>query len=159
MSPDDLSGATGRGPTSPIRAISASAGNAWVVDTKGNILRSVDRALTWQVRWSAQTPLSGIWLRATEVVAVGAAGTILYSADGGLFTQQASGVRVALNAVWCGAADCFAVGAEGVILHGSALGWNVEPAPAVRTLRAVSGSAGRVFVVGDGGTILMRSLK
>ena len=54
--------------------------------------------------------------------------------------------------------DIWAVGSNGLILHWDGRSWNKEETGVVEQLSSIHGAGGTVWIVGQGGTVLVRSL-
>jgi all-beta uncharacterized protein len=99
--------------------------------------------------------LNAIWgASATDVFVVGDSGRILHY-DGTSWTVQPTPTAQHLTAVWgANGTDVFAVGVNGTILHYDGIVWTPQDSGTTTALFGAWGAGGRVYAVGDLGTIL-----
>jgi len=148
------------------------ATHGWAVGTAGTdriplVLTTRDGGATW-TRQTGGLRADGLALHGVWFVdrqhgwAVGDSGTIYVTADGGAsWWIQPSGVSVALlDVTFAGSGVGWAVGEKGTLLVTRRGGnpWHVEDSGATTTLRAVAGADGAVWVVGDEGVIVTRTV-
>lgn len=138
------------------------SGSAWAVGAAGAILRHDG------VQWAAipsgpdggvSADLRGVWGQAEDDLwAVGTGGTTLHW-DGRLWTREGEAAPFSLNAVWGRAADdVWAAGSGGTLLHFDGNVWRPELSGTSQSLNALWGDAGRLWAVGEHGTILVKEL-
>jgi hypothetical protein len=99
--------------------------------------------------------LSAIWgSSAADIFVAGDGGTIAHY-DGSAWTIQATPTSENLTGLWgSSSSDVFAVGLNGTILHYDGLSWVRQASPSMASLYGIWGGGGKVYAVGDAGTIL-----
>jgi len=107
------------------------------------------------IRTPVGTGLNAVWgFGADDVYAAGRGGHSFHF-DGKRWESLPPATRATIQGLWGPEAGrLLAVGEEGTILSLRDGRWRTVPSPTTRWLRAVSGAAGEVYAVGDGGTIL-----
>jgi hypothetical protein len=126
-----------------------------------------------QIPFKDQVPLqfpariAAAWTAPTsgDLYAVGSSSAdghpLVLRRSGGHWTREAVPPRVGgdLMAVWGDRDDdVWAVGTQGLILHWDGTAWRKEDSDVVEQLSSVHGAGGTVWIVGDRGTVLVRSL-
>lgn len=101
--------------------------------------------------------LNAIWgSGSSDIFVVGDSGTLLHY-DGSAWTVQQTPTAETLTAVWGSSpADVYAVGLQGTILHYDGSSWTPETTGTTASLYGVWGADGRVYAVGDLGTVLSK---
>ncbi len=99
--------------------------------------------------------LNAIWgTSASDIFVVGDSGTVIHY-DGVSWTMQQTPTAENLMAVWgTTATEVFAVGTSGTILRYNGSSWIPQVSGTTASLFGVWGAGGRVYAVGDKGTIL-----
>lgn len=140
----------------------SAEGTAWAVGASGVILRhdgELWAAIPSGPNGGLTVDLRGVWGSApNDVWAVGTGGTALHW-DGSVWTKTTEDAAFSLNDVWGRAADdVWAVGSAGTVLHYDGDSWQPQLSGTGHALHAVWGTAGRLWAVGEHGTILIKEL-
>lgn len=141
---------------------SSNEGTAWAVGASGVILRhdgELWAAIPSGPNGGLTVDLRGVWGSApNDVWAVGTGGTALHW-DGTVWTKTTEDAPYSLNDVWGRSADdVWAVGSGGTVLHYDGDHWEPQLSGTGHALNAVWGTAGRLWAVGEHGTILIKEL-
>jgi uncharacterized PurR-regulated membrane protein YhhQ (DUF165 family) len=133
--------------------------NAYAVGELGTVRRYNGTAWSAVPGIPTVQSLNSIWGSGeSDIFAVGDFGTIVHY-DGATWTLQPSGTTQHLFGVWgYGASHLYAVGFNGTILRYDGTTWQAEMSGTGAHLLAVGGAGGNVWAVGDGGTILAKSV-
>jgi photosystem II stability/assembly factor-like uncharacterized protein len=127
----------------------------WAVGAAGTLLRAADGTRWETVSSPVKTSLYALAGTPEELYVVGDRGTILRG-NGAGFTALESGVTVQLEDVLVlSPDDVLVVGFDQILRsrdHGKT--WSAENHPKARDLNGVTGSAGGLWIVGDGGVVL-----
>jgi hypothetical protein len=110
--------------------------------------------------WRAP-PSGDLWAVGAEDVDVGFDGWPVVLCRTGGFWSKLPTPRIEgyLSSVWgTRNDDVWAVGTKGLILHWDGATWTKEESGVVEPLSSVHGAGGTVWIVGDSGTVLVRSL-
>jgi hypothetical protein len=141
---------------------SSAEGTAWAVGASGVILRhdgELWAAIPSGPNGGVSVDLRGVWGSApNDVWAVGTGGTALHW-DGKVWTKTTDDAAFSLNDVWGRATDdVWAVGSGGTVLHYDGDHWEPQLSGTAHALNGVWGTGGRLWAVGEHGTILIKEL-
>ena len=136
-----------------------SVADAYAVGEFGTILRYDGANWTTIPNIPTLQSLNGIWGSGpTDIFAVGDFGTIVHY-DGAAWTLQPGGTTQHLFGVWgYDPSHVYAVGFNGTVLRYDGTTWHAEMSGTGAHLLDVGGSDGDVWAVGDGGTIIGKSV-
>jgi photosystem II stability/assembly factor-like uncharacterized protein len=135
------------------------AEDLFAVGWNGTLIRSTDAGVTWRaLEPGVEGALGAVARAGRSVLVAGAGGVVLRSTDdGATWRRVASGTALYLNGLWqAPEGEVYLVGNDGFVAVSRDEGatWTARRSGVTKTLWSVTGSAGRVYAVGDGGTII-----
>ena len=132
-----------------------AANNAYAVGEMGTIVHWDGSLWTRVPAPALSQTLIGIWGSSpADIFAVGDGGIVEHF-DGNSWSLQSTSTTEDLTGIWGSSpTDVFSVGRHGTILHYDGGVWVPQSSPSAGSLFAVTGAGGKVFAVGEAGTIL-----
>jgi hypothetical protein len=147
----------------PLFAVFApSFAEAYAIGARGVIYHTADSGQSWAAQTSGTAAdLFCVWGNGSLVIVAGAAGTFLRSTNGGAtWTRSTVGSSPIYGLSGTSTTDIWAVGKNATLLHSvdGGASWSQESDVSGATIfYDVAAADGKVYVVGESGTILERS--